>query len=65
MADKAVGRGWHLLRHTFASRAVQAGVTIEKIGGWMGHSSAAATRIYAHLAESYDPDIEKAATPGK
>jgi len=56
---RGTGRGWHLFRHTFASRAVQAGVPIYKVSKWLGHASVKTTEIYAHLAEGYDPDIEK------
>lgn len=55
--------GWvspHVLRHTFASLAAQAGVSLFKIGAWMGHSSTEVTEIYAHLA-AYDPDINRMA----
>ena len=52
------GRGWHLLRHTFASRAVQRGVTLFKVGRWLGHSDTRTTQIYAHLGPGYDPEIE-------
>lgn len=50
----------HVLRHTFASLAAQAGVSLFKIGAWMGHSSTEVTEIYAHLA-AYDPDINRMA----
>jgi len=48
----------HVLRHTFASLAAQAGISLYKIGTWMGHSSTEVTEIYAHLA-AYDPDINR------
>jgi len=48
----------HVLRHTFASLAAQAGVSLFKIGAWMGHSMTEVTEIYAHLA-AYDADINK------
>ena len=48
----------HVMRHTFASLAAQAGVSLYKIGVWMGHSSSEVTEIYAHLA-AYDPDINQ------
>jgi integrase len=48
----------HVLRHTFASLAAQQGVSLYKIGSWMGHTMAEVTEIYAHLAQ-YDPDINK------
>lgn len=61
----ATGRGWHLFRHTFASRAAQDGVSLYKIAAWMGHRDVRTTEIYAHLQAGYDPDIERAASPGK
>ena len=60
MAEQATGRGWHLFRHTFASRLVQAGVPIAKVSAWLGHVNIATTMIYAHLAPGHDADIEKA-----
>ena len=60
MADQATGRGWHLFRHTFASRLVQAGVPIAKVSAWLGHANISTTMIYAHLAPGHDADIEKA-----
>jgi integrase len=48
----------HVLRHTFASIAAQAGVSLYKIGSWLGHTMAEVTEIYAHLAQ-YDKDIER------
>ena len=51
----------HIMRHTFASLFAQAGVSLYKIGTWMGHSSNEVTAIYAHLA-AYDPDINKSST---
>lgn len=56
----STGRGWHLLRHTYASLALQHGVEMKKISQWLGHSSIVTTeRHYAWLADRYDPDIEK------
>lgn len=57
---RSTGRGWHLFRHTFASRAVQAGVSLYKLASWLGHSDVRTTAIYAHLQTGYDGDIEKA-----
>jgi integrase len=48
----------HVLRHTFASLAAQAGVSLYKIGTWMGHTMSEVTEIYAHLAQ-FDPDINR------
>ncbi|MDC3378893.1 site-specific integrase [Planctomycetota bacterium] len=62
---KQVGRkaeihrcGLHLLRHTFASQLVIAGVSIYKVSQWLGHASIKTTMIYAHLA-ARDEDIEQ------
>jgi integrase len=46
----------HVMRHTFASIAAQGGVSLFKIGSWMGHTMSEVTEIYAHLA-AYDSDI--------
>lgn len=60
MSAHAVGRGWHLFRHTFASRLVQAGVDIFKVSKWLGHSNVTTTMIYAHLSpNNYDNDINR------
>ena len=60
MAPFSTGRGWHLFRHTFASRLAQAGVSIWKICSWLGHSDVRTTRIYAHLRAGFDEEIERA-----
>jgi len=41
----------HDLRHTFASFGVMEGLTLEQIGGLLGHKAAATTKRYAHLME--------------
>lgn len=50
---------WHVLRHTFASWHVQAGVSLAKIAGWMGNTPAICWRHYASLAPGGDPDVER------
>ena len=59
-APRAIGRAWHLFRHTFASTGAQRGVSIYKLAGYLGHTDIKTTQIYAHLAGGYDPDIELA-----
>ena len=42
----------HQLRHTFASRALNAGVSISVVSKWMGHASISTTyNIYIHAME--------------
>ena len=41
---------WHTLRHTFASRLVQRGVTLQVVKELMGHKTMAVTMRYAKLA---------------
>jgi integrase len=58
---KAAGVDWvtpHTMRHTFASQLVIAGVSIYKVGKWLGHADVKTTQIYAHLAPD-DADIDK------
>lgn len=43
---------WHILRHTFASHLVTAGVPIRAVQVLLGHSSVAMTERYSHLAPS-------------
>jgi integrase len=43
----------HTLRHTCASRLVQAGVNIYDAAAWLGHSTVTMTERYAHLAPGH------------
>jgi site-specific recombinase XerD len=50
--------GLHLLRHTFASQLVIAGVSIYEVSQWLGHPDVEMTMVYAHLAPQ-DADIDR------
>lgn len=47
--QKGKVKGAHILRHTFASHLVQAGVPIYDVKEYLGHSTIQMTEIYAHL----------------
>jgi integrase/recombinase XerD len=42
--------GLHTLRHSIATHLLQAGMDIESIARFLGHSSLESTQIYTHLA---------------
>jgi integrase len=42
-------KGFHVLRHTHASRLAQAGVSLYKISRALGHADYRSTTVYAHL----------------
>ena len=44
---------WHTLRHTFASRLVQAGVNLLTVQRLLGHTTLAMVQQYAHLADTH------------
>ena len=48
----------HDLRHSFASLGANAGLTLQEVGGLLGHSNAATTARYVHLFK----DKERSAT---
>lgn len=59
----STGRGWHCLRHTFATLCVQAEnpVDLYQVSQWLGHSSLKMTQRYAHLGNGYSKKIERIA----
>lgn len=51
--------GWNLFRHTFGSLLAQKGVSLYKIGTWLGHRDPRTTMMhYAELVPGYDADVE-------
>lgn len=53
--------GWNPFRHTFCSLLVQAGVSLDKVAMWAGHSVDICREHYARFApkDRKDSDIEK------
>jgi integrase len=45
----AVLRGWHVLRHSFASNCASVGIDQRVINEWMGHQTEEMVRRYRHL----------------
>ncbi len=45
--------GWHVLRHTFASRLAQKGASLQALQRLLGHSSITMVLRYAHLSSNY------------
>ena len=46
--------GLHTLRHSIATHLLQAGMPLESISRFLGHSSLESTQIYTHLAQEND-----------
>lgn len=56
--------GFHILRHTYASRLVMRGVPMAVVAQQIGDSEAITAKHYAHLAPSYVADmVRQALTP--
>lgn len=49
--ETGIDARWHDMRHTFASRLLTAGASIEIVRELMGHSDIATTAIYLHATE--------------
>jgi integrase len=50
----------HTLRHTCGTWMVQHGVPLHHIGGWLGHSHARTTELYAHHSPDHLLDAKRA-----
>jgi integrase len=53
----SVLRGWHVLRHSFASNCAAAGVDERFVNAWIGHMTESMARRYRHLR----PDSQRQA----
>lgn len=51
----------HTLRHTCGTWMAQEGTDLHKIGGWLGHSSARTTELYAHHHPNFMEEAKRAA----
>lgn len=51
----------HTLRHTCGTWMAQRGVPLHKIGGWLGHTDARTTELYAHHHPDFMEDARRAA----
>ena len=47
----------HVLRHSIATHLLQNGMSLEKIGRFLGHSSLESTQVYTHLIEQEEPEF--------
>jgi integrase len=56
-----VGRAWHMARHSFGTLMVRrnGGNILPDLQRMMGHENIQTTMIYVHVAEGYNPAIEK------
>lgn len=50
----------HTLRHTCGTWLAQRGVDLHKIGGWLGHTDARTTALYAHHHPDFQEDARQA-----
>lgn len=54
----------HDLRHTFATRCLESGITINTVQLWLGHSKASTTAdIYTHVQSAFEKEEVKKMTP--
>ena len=52
----AVLKGWHVLRHSFASNCAARGVDQRLIDAWMGHQTEEMKKRYRHIIPSTEAD---------
>jgi integrase len=50
-------RGWHILRHSFATHAAMFGINPWTLNAWMGHKAMEETMRYVHVAEHHHREI--------
>lgn len=48
------------MRHTCGTWLAQKGVPLFKIGGWLGHTDARTTQLYAHHSPDYQEEALEA-----
>ena len=54
-------RGLHALRHTWATRALEAGIDIKKVSVMLGHKNVVTTmNIYQHVLKDSQNDVAEA-----
>lgn len=56
---------WHTLRHTYATRMLEAGVDVYILKELMGHHSVTVTELYLHLCDRAKRDRARAAATGQ
>jgi integrase len=56
---------WHTLRHTYATRMLEAGVDVYILKELMGHHSVTVTELYLHLCDRSKRDRARAAATGQ
>lgn len=52
-AGTPADKGYHALRHTFATRASEKNIDLKTIQRWLGHASISTTMIYVHSTEDH------------
>ncbi len=51
--------GLHELRHAYVSRMFDAGLSLERIGDYIGHSATSMTNAYRHLLEEHEAEAAR------